>query len=105
MGLDTTRPRDREVEAPHPLLKSIAMVSGVLRASQPHLEGNFWVGIFSSPAHRRNQMTLEQLMVETFRWAMQLSNGQFLLLLVTMATAGFAAGAAAGEIRNTLLGL
>ena len=62
-------------------------------------------GFFWFPAQRGTKMTLEHSMVEGFRWAMQLSNEQFLLLLTTMATAGFAVGAAAGKIRNTILGL
>ena len=50
-------------------------------------------------------MTLEHAIVEGFRWAMQLSTSEFLLLMTTMAATGFAAGAAAGKIRNIILGL
>ena len=98
MGLDTARPRDREVEAPRPLLKDKAMVSGVLRAGQPHLEGNFEVGIFPSPAHRRTKMTLEQLLMETLHWTMRLSNGEFLLLLGAMPVVGLAVGVGTGKV-------
>lgn len=49
-------------------------------------------------------MTQEQAILETFRWAMQLSELEISAMLATMAIVGLAVGVSTGKILNILSG-